>query len=159
MSQIFISHKTEQSLWALLVQLFLIFSGLKSFLAITDADIKVQPDVTDYLRKQIMKCTDLLVVVDESTQKSWWVPFEVGIATAEDKRIVTYLPESSVHLPSYLRKWPVLRTADDLETWIVAIKNQELTESRLSKSASYEVFGSRRRSDSFHESLKKSLGQ
>ena len=87
MSNIFISHKTEDSAKALDANSFLSKFGLNSYLAVLDDVIDREPDVSTYLRGIIEKYDNLLVIFTEKTKLSWWVPFKVGIATQLDKKL------------------------------------------------------------------------
>lgn len=113
--------------------------------------------LTDYLRGALSECTHLLAAVSPRTKDSWWVPFEIGLATERDYPICTYaLGDAS--LPDYLRKWPYLRTKADLDRYVqvararpATIEFKDLrTASRLER-ANYAV--------EFHSRLRSELGQ
>ena len=54
-------------------------------------------------------CTHIIAVVSRETALSWWVPFEIGEATALERRISTY-QTGYAQLPEYLAKWPIMTT-------------------------------------------------
>ena len=56
--------------------------------------------------------------MSEETRYSWWVPFEIGMATQKDLPTVSYL-QSGVELPDYLAYWPRLRNETDLLQYVV----------------------------------------
>ena len=41
----------------------------------------VEKSFTDHIRENLNTCTDIIVVMSEATKESWWVPFEIGMAT------------------------------------------------------------------------------
>lgn len=117
-------------------------------------------DLSDYIQTMLSKCDHLMVVVSENTRGSWWVPFEIGMATAKDYAIVTYVIEAC-DLPDYLRKWPYLTSAQDLDVYITEAKRlstKYLVErmERFTKTAS-EFKGEYAKI--FHRNLKAALGQ
>lgn len=99
---VFISHKSEDQKNARHAYDFLTKKGISAYLSSLDDIINSQSDISSYLRKQIDSCSDLLVVMSEGTKKSWWVPFEVGLATESDKRIATAVYSDKELLPSFL---------------------------------------------------------
>ncbi|MDQ7792758.1 MAG: hypothetical protein RDV00_11725, partial [Clostridia bacterium] len=99
--------------------------------------------------------THILAVLSEKTKESWWVPFEIGIATEKEHTIASYLI-SSVRLPEYLEAWPRLRDRKDLELYCDHLtKPRTLLENSASTSYGKRVSYS----DAFHYILKKNLGQ
>ena len=114
-------------------------------------------DLGDYLRDVLSKCTELMAVVSGSTKESWWVPWEIGVATEKDRPITTFAGGQCV-LPSYLKKWPFLRNVDDLDVYIRVAKQARRVADveRRSKSAA-ELQAKYART--FHRDLKQALGQ
>jgi hypothetical protein len=45
----------------------------------------------------------ILVIVSPASLKSHWVPYEIGYATAKEKRILPYLTHPSLEVPSYIK--------------------------------------------------------
>jgi hypothetical protein len=67
-----------------------------------------------------------MAVVSTNTKGSWWVPWEIGIATEKDYPIATYAGDN-ITLPEYLKKWPYLATFSDLDTYATASKSADST--------------------------------
>jgi hypothetical protein len=114
--RIFISHKREDILLAKHAY-NLLSSQIECYLDEYDRHlVSSVSDLGDYFRDQLHNSTHLLAIVSEITQSSWWVPFEIGMATERDYPIATYSP-ALVDLPSYLKKWPYLQSPGDLTTY------------------------------------------
>jgi hypothetical protein len=132
--------------------------GLFVYLDVIDSQLgKTGPDLADYIRGQLDKCTQLLAVISAQTQASWWVPWEIGVATEKERFLASFVAGNAT-VPEYLAKWPYLRTRADLDTYVRESKRAELlVEDRVQKGfrASARAQGFR----SFHTSLKASLGQ
>ena len=126
---VFVSHKNEDQHTAEQVAKKIAQSGLKVYLDVWDESVDGDgPELVDYIESVIECCSSLIAVVSQNTVTSWWVPLEIGIATAEDLYLGTYLMSSGVkrRLPSYLWKWPVLVDSIDLGRWC---KEQQKTHS------------------------------
>jgi hypothetical protein len=95
--------------------------------------------------------------VSEATKTSWWVPWEIGIATEKDYPLATFSGGSAA-LPEYLRKWPYLRSDADLDRYAEASKTaaRDLVTKRgyLTESVARE-----RSTKEFFRVLRGSLGQ
>jgi hypothetical protein len=156
--KVFISHKQEDAAHAAYVASYLKLHGLDVYLDTIDRQlIKDGPDLAEYLRKELDKCTQLLAIISRHTTASWWVPWEIGVATEKERFLASYVSDAAT-IPEYLQKWPYLRTNADLDAYIRESKNSEaLVEDRILKgySGSARSQGFR----SFHTSLRASLGQ
>ena len=94
--------------------------------------------------------------MSDNTERSWWVPFEIGMASQNDFPIVTYLI-NNVPLPDYLTYWPTLKKYSDLATYI-SVKKSILLENN---SSIYKQFNSKNttisKTKQFYDELKKEL--
>lgn len=158
--KIFISHKREDLLLA--KQAFVFLSPqIECYLDEYDQHLASSIlDLGDYFRTQLRNSTHLLAIVSTNTQLSWWVPFEIGMATERDYPIATYSP-IQLELPGYLKKWPYLKSSTDLATYKTQLLRpsreiaKALTESGMTKlAARAESSGS-----AFNASLKLALRQ
>jgi hypothetical protein len=104
---VFLSHKSEDTAAALAAAHYLSNRGIRFYLDVLDPELETVDDLTSRLVDQIRQSTHLLAVVSSYTVQSWWVPFEIGVATELDRRMATY-SVSPVQLPDYLQRWPVL---------------------------------------------------
>jgi hypothetical protein len=119
---IFLSHKQEDGEKARKIHEYLTANQVICYLDCLDDAVSSQKDITEYLIEKIGECSHLMVVVSQdNTRKSWWIPFEIGIATEKKKRIVSYyisedmqghnplLPGFNVEEIEFLKDWPVLK--------------------------------------------------
>lgn len=117
---VFVSHKNTDTATAEVVAKTIVASGLSVYLDTWD-DMDDGPELVDYIESIIKNCKSLIAVVSQSTVTSWWVPLEIGIAITSDKCIGTYRTDRYIpNFPSYLTKWPILETMEDVRTWCAA---------------------------------------
>ena len=162
--KVFISHKECDTNIAEQIAEELKQREVEAYLDTLDRAIdcnKGSEKLTNYLKLKISECSDILVVMSDQTRKSWWVPFEIGIAADQDKPIVTYL-QNNVVLPEYLDYWPRLRFLKDIKSYTVQIhaRNRKILieESRnfSDKRSSFSIKNSSY-IDDFYTNLKKAL--
>jgi len=152
---VFISYQRADEPKAVSVKAKFDGAGVPSYLDLLDPSLveTVTQGIIDALRK----CTHMMAIVSTNTVSSWWVPFEIGVATERDSRITTYRRDS-VTLPDYLKKWPVLNYDRELDDFIALYrKDKEVLEMR--KSYSEAATTSIRKAADFHTQLKARLGQ
>lgn len=156
--KVFISHKNEDAQLAGSIATYLKSNGLNVYLDVIDSQLgKSGPDLADYIRNQLEQCTQLLAIISLQTRASWWVPWEIGVATEKERFLASFV-SSQATVPEYLEKWPYLRSQNDLDVYIRASKSAEtLVEDRIRKGYSETARAQGFRS--FHTSLKASLGQ
>jgi len=134
--KVFISHQQADSALALRISNRLkVHHQIDSYLDVIDNRLLNDgPTLADHIRSQLARCTQLLAVVSKETQKSWWVPWEIGVATEKDYPLATFTLDPP-DLPSYLRKWPFLRNDNELDIYAQVSKAAErrLTLESLSK--------------------------
>jgi hypothetical protein len=153
--KVFVSHKNEDSEQAAAVSAFLRNRGLMVYLDVIDSQLeKGGPDLADYIREQLERCTQLLAVISRQTRASWWVPWEIGVATEKERFLASYVSDGST-VPEYLAKWPYLRTKSDLEMYVAESKKAQLLVEQKGRTAAARSTGFR----AFHANLKSSLGQ
>lgn len=108
--------------------------------------------LAEYVRAQLSRCTQLLAVVSSATKDSWWVPWEIGLATEKNYPLATYGGDAT--LPEFLHKWPVLKNDQHLDYYAQASKAAEreyqgkriLNESAAHQQATKEFYRSMRNS-------------
>lgn len=117
--KVFISHKNTDQYIARRVLEVLKSQGVDAYLDLLDNTVVYKGELlTKHIKSKINECTDILVVMSEETRYSWWVPFEIGMATQKDLPTVSYL-QSGVELPDYLAYWPRLKNETDLLQYVV----------------------------------------
>lgn len=129
-----------------------------TYFDVFDRTLLDQTEVTEKLLRALRHCTHLMAVVSETTRLSWWVPFEIGVATEREQRIAVFSWEipRPIDLPDYLRTWPVLKQLPDFAKF--AREYHEDASILKSRSPLYERLGAAG-AKRFHEALKRSLGQ
>ena len=156
----FISHKKEDEYTAFGIQQVLENMGIEAYLDILDDTISDNGEkLTKHIRKKLRECSDVIVVLSDNTKRSWWVPFEIGMATEKDMPIANYLT-SYEKLPEYLEYWPRLKNQQDVKKY-VEVRNKVARQVVLEKQLNHSYYD---RADSnisetqkFYEELKKSL--
>lgn len=120
--KVFISHQKKDSVRASRIASRLWdLHQIDTYLDVIDPTIaKSGEALADYVHWKLGECTQLLAVVSEATKSSWWVPWEIGVATEKDFPLATYGGDTP--LPEYLRKWPVLKTDAHLDAYAEASK-------------------------------------
>ena len=114
---VFISHKSDDKSIAHKIANHLKACNVCCYLDALDQDLQTTEDITSLLVSRVRENSHLMAVTSTRTVSSWWVPFEIGIATDRDKRIYTYALERT-NLPEYLQKWPILENDVHLEEFI-----------------------------------------
>lgn len=126
--KVFISHKQEDEIPAKYICEELSKLEVEAYLDLLEGDLLLDgEELTNHIKNRLDSCTDILVVMSEKTKESWWVPFEIGMASQKDFPIVSYLI-NDVELPDYLGYWPTLRKTSDLSKYI-KVKETVLNES------------------------------
>lgn len=158
--KIFLSHQQTDSLLALRIQGHLKNNhDIDCYLDVIDPKFNNGEDIAAHVRKELDRCTQLLAVVSDATKGSWWVPWEIGVATEKDFPLATF--GGDIELPEYLKKWPYLRSISDLDKYAEASKDA----SRRVVVAGMESASSRTtvfRADAtkhFYKTLRAKLGQ
>lgn len=158
--KVFISHKKEDEETALMVQKTLTNAGVEAYLDVLDSTIADDGEkLTKHIRKKLNECTDVIVILSSKTKESWWVPFEIGMATEKDMPIANYLVSYEL-LPDYLEYWPRLKSSQDVLKYI-KVRNRVATQVLLEKSLNHGQFQQRNdglsETQRFYSELKKSL--
>ena len=84
------------------------------------------PEMANNIKRVIRKSYCLLAIVTSATQESWWVPFEIGVASQLSRFLSTY-GEHSTKLPSFLGTWPRVRGHEELHKWCDFISQKKAT--------------------------------
>jgi hypothetical protein len=154
---VFISHQQSDAAAATRSAEYLRAQSIPVYVDVLDPILQSAPEnVTDLILSRLRSCTHLLAVISAATERSWWVPFEIGVATQADGRITSLLSGARLlqDLPDYLRMWPVLRSLNDLPQFVRSYRaDSEPVAKRFTEASSHSAAAE------FHRSLKSSLGQ
>ena len=158
--KIFISHKKEDERIALQVLHTLQRVGVDSYLDVLDNAITDDGEnLTKHIRNKLRECTDVIVILSSNTKKSWWVPFEIGMATEKDMPIANFLVSYEV-LPEYLSYWPRLKNTQDVLKYVEIkdkVKKQIVLEKSLRGGYYQRVDDGITDTQKFYAELKKNL--
>lgn len=168
MAKVFVSHKSEDEQIAMWIVATLKGRGVDAYIDKLDPFVNAAKgeDLGEYFRRQLRDCTHLMAVISEKTKSSWWVPFEIGIATEREYPLATFADQGtnyrkypSFHrpefdVPAYLKKWPYLQTVADLDSYVHVLTT-------MSTTVEFSESIGRRRSytKDFYPALRRSLGQ
>lgn len=157
--KIFISHQRADSTLATdLAARLLAVHNIQSYLDVIDPALELSGDaLADHVKDELGKCTQLLAVVSEATRSSWWVPWEIGIATEKEFPLATYAGGNTA-VPEYLRKWPYLRSMADLDLYAAASKTAA-TDFQIKRGYLAESAARERSTKEFYRVLRASLRQ
>lgn len=159
--KIFISHQRTDSDLATYIAVHLrTHHHIDSYLDVVDNEIgKDGPALADHVREKLAQCDHLIAVLSDATAKSWWVPWEIGIATEKDFPLATY-SNIRVELPDYLHKWPYLRSTSDLDKYAKRVRTATtvLATERFD-SVNESVRARKSSTREFYRNLRADLGQ
>jgi hypothetical protein len=156
--KVFISHQKADTEIALHIsQRLKYIHSIDSYVDVIDTSIGNGEDLALHIQVQMDKCTQLIAVVSEATKTSWWVPWEIGVASEKDFPLATY---SSGQLlpPEYLRKWPYLRSDEDIDSYARASKSANKSFNQRRSSLNEQVARIRSTRE-FYSTIRKSLNQ
>lgn len=149
---VFMSHKREDKERALQIAEYFRRHSIVCYVDVLDPTLKTTDDITSTIRERVKQCTHLMALVSTFTERSWWVPFEIGVATETERRISSFQTAAS-RLPEFLTKWPILKTQSDLDTFIRFYKRDAIVPISEGKVAHPQI----RSASQFHRELKASL--
>ena len=151
---VFISHRHTDSNKAANISRQLQIAGIQNYLDVLDPDAQKVDDITSHITEKMKICTHIIAVVSRETALSWWVLFEIGEATALERRISTY-QTGYAQLPEYLAKWPIMTTDFHLNMFIQEYRNESANIAILRKSEQiFESARGNKTAKNFHDTLK-----
>jgi hypothetical protein len=157
--KVFLSHKNEDSDVAGAIAYRLkTHHQIDVYLDVIDRNLeKTGPDLADYIRAEMEKCTQLLAVISAKTSESQWVPWEIGVATEKERPLASFVnPPASV--PEFLRKWPYLQSQLDVDRYAAVSKSTHIVKQDSARRTNDSI-ARRTAFRDFHTSLKAQLGQ
>ena len=162
MSKVFVSHKDVDEALARRVAQRVRENGLEVYLDSVDPALgRDGPGLADYLLARMDECEQLIAVVSAATSTSWWVPWEIGVGSEKGFRMASFL-ERFVRLPTYLQKWPSLRSLDDIDLYCfhsTATEKRVRASVRMHLSEAARMTVQKQHAGEFHRSLKAALAR
>ena len=163
MTKIFISHKDLDAVIAERVAGRVKANGFNVYLdSIDPALVKDGPELAEYLLGRMGECQQLIAVVSSSTVLSWWVPWEIGVGSEKGFRMASFFSDRYVDLPTYLNKWPTLRSMGDVDKYCELsrrIENEFRTATARVFSDSAMMSIRRNKAAAFHRDLKATIAR
>ena len=101
------------------------------------------PGMASKIKRVIGRSYCLLAIVTNATNASWWVPFEIGVASETNKFLSTY-GSPRVPMPSFLSVWPRVKDEAKLRSWCALIKQQKAKYMPTTHRGFVELAGSQR---------------
>jgi hypothetical protein len=155
---VFISHRKNDVAPAMAIYTFLKNKNITCYIDELDETLLRSENITGKIMERIKACTHMIAVMSTNTRGSWWVPFEIGVASEADRRITSYKIDG-IAVPEYLEIWPVMTTQAHLEQFAYYYKNDK---SSLSESSDFSVrqtaaYASIRTAADFHGKLKTAI--
>lgn len=123
---VFVSHTTNDDNLADRVATVIRSCGLTAWvdsehLAPHDDD----PGMASKIKQVIGRSYCLLAIVTNATNSSWWVPFEIGVASERERYLSTFGSPLQL-LPSFLSVWPRVKDDTELRSWCAVIGQQKV---------------------------------
>lgn len=90
--------------------------AINSYLDAIDPKIEILegPELAAQVQKQMDGCDSLLALISNETEKSQWIPWEIGIATGKNLALATFA-DTPYPLPESLQRWPHLKSFAELD--------------------------------------------
>jgi hypothetical protein len=159
--RVFISHKREDFVVAAGIYLQIEKFGSQVSAYLDELDERLDgtaTELTAYLRDQISSCTHLIAVLSRRTKESWWVPFEIGIATEKDYPLSRLTQWTRRRYPTFSENGHNMTTEADVDSYLKAAldTHPEILRKGLRAAGTVER---RSYAQDFHSRLKARLGQ
>lgn len=117
---VFISHKKEDETAAKYIGDYIMeHAKVDIYLDLYDAELKEavstenDKKIVESIKRGLKTSTHILCVISDKTRLSWWVPYEIGVASENKKNIASLKLKSIPDLPSFLKTEQVLMSAND----------------------------------------------
>ena len=157
--KVFISHKQEDAQLAARIAQYFLSRKVAYYLDVIDTQLqKDGPELAEYLRFQLDSCSHLLAVLTNHSSASWWVPWEIGVATEKERYLASYV-SGIVNIPEFLHKWPYLKSEQDLQKYIDQSGKSQMLEETAVLGGTRRSAAHRSSFNDFHRQLKRSLNQ
>jgi len=156
--KVFISHKLEDAGQAKLISDRLRnVHNVDTYLDVLDPTIgRNGEELAQYVRERLASCTQLLAVISPLTKDSWWVPWEIGVASEKEYPLATY--GGAATLPDFLKRWPVLRNEQHLDAYARSSKSADSNRVLLERTVTASTARKSATQD-FYRSLRSQIGQ
>jgi len=133
--KIFISYSHEDRSVADEVIQIIDEIGIDFTYFIDHKDVAWSDHVTPSIKQGMEECSDILVVISESSLASIWIGYEIGIADSLGRKVLLYPIEKNLELPSFLSDINYKTRADleEVKDYLKSRAAQPLVEEFLEK--------------------------
>lgn len=123
----FISHKDEDVEAAIEIGKHIMNDfGYNIYLDINDGDLQIADEEQDVekiifiIQNALLYASHLLCIVTEKSKESWWIPYEIGFAQANQVKTSSIKIKRSEYLPTFLRanNSPVFLNIRELDSYL-----------------------------------------
>lgn len=124
MSSVFLSHNSLDKPTARAIYDILKSKGISVYLDERDPNLQVAVSTNDHngivqsIESGIAECSNVLVLISPNSQKSWWVPYEIGYGRSLNKDLAYMAIKDVNHIPSFLQISKRILDKIDLQHWI-----------------------------------------
>ncbi len=115
MPNVFISYAHENS--GVADQIAAILTGLGIDFFRDVKDIGWGDAITPVVRAALVESDAILVIVSPASRDSQWVPFEIGHASAYQKRVLPFMTDESMSLPLFMRDLRSVTSMEQVSTY------------------------------------------
>jgi len=121
---VFISHFHRDKPKARELARFLVKLGADIYFDEDDALLQLADESGNELRvvacieAGLTNCTHLLGLITPNTEKSWWVPYEIGGATGRKRECAHLIDGEVKNLPAYINAAKLLTDQKELREWL-----------------------------------------
>lgn len=120
-SDVFLSYHRSDEAAALGLAEYLDAKNRNVFVDVHDHTLHAgHKDLDEALITAIQNADTMVIVVSDETQKSWWVPWEIGVCTPYRKPRALYKPRMNQRPPTYLQNLKRLYDAGSVNQWLTA---------------------------------------
>lgn len=130
---VFIGYRHADRPQALQVRKQLRRAGIKTRMEVMDFESLSTLHVTETITDQLRDCTHVILMMSHISARRWWIPFYIGEATSQDRRICVYRVSDDA-LPEYLQHWPTFSRAQQLD-FLIEIYHREKAMDRAAQTA------------------------
>ncbi|SDB63124.1 toll/interleukin-1 receptor domain-containing protein [Butyrivibrio sp. INlla16] len=122
---VFISHKKEDEAAAKYIGDYIMeHANVDIYLDLYDTELKEavstenDKKIVESIKRGLRTSTHILCVISDKTHLSWWVPYEIGVASENKKSIASLKLKNISDLPSFLKTEQVLMTSTDFVGYV-----------------------------------------
>lgn len=141
---IFLSHKGEDTEPVRVLGEYIKEKGIYIYLDAEDDELQQavhdgdDEKITQFIERAIRCSSDVMVCISPETQKSWWVPYEIGYGKSA-KKVMSCLKLKDVEeLPSFLEIVERLRNTQELDDYLLKVR-QRVPFAQITKGARGEL--------------------